>query len=333
MLEKMLQQIKTGKTMFVIHQLDEKRQIACWYVENYKQLPTFLQTEKIKELFKQKKSAFFKEDTFFYMVECILMKTPLYIMGGGTVALPLVQMANMCDFDVYVFDDRKEFACKERFHWAKEVVCMPFAKLFSSYQFHQDAYFVLVTRGHLNDEICLKGVLDLPYAYVGMIGSKRKNTIIKNHLLSQGYSKEKIDSIHAPIGLKINSTTPSEIAVSILAQLIQERAALQPQESQIDVWKKITSDCIIATILDHQGSTPRGAGSKMLIFLDGHIEGTIGGGALEYTIQKQAKQLFESNETSMIVSFSLTNTDAAKEGMICGGSAKVLLEKASVLCN
>ena len=50
MLEKMLQQIKTGKTMFVIHQLDEKKQIACWYVENYKQLPTFLQTEKIKEL-------------------------------------------------------------------------------------------------------------------------------------------------------------------------------------------------------------------------------------------------------------------------------------------
>lgn len=95
--------------------------------------------------------------------------------------------------------------------------------------------------------------------------------------------------------------------------------------------EKITSDCIIATILDHQGSTPRGTGSKMLIFLDGHIEGTIGGGALEYTIQKQAKQLFESNETSMIVSFSLTNTDAAKEGMICGGSAKVLLEKASVL--
>ncbi len=314
MLEKMLQQIKTGKTMFVIHQLDEKKQIACWYVENYKQLPTFLQTEKIKELFKQKKSAFFKEDTFFYMVECILMKTPLYIMGGGTVALPLVQMANMCDFDVYVFDDRKEFASKERFPWAKEVICMPFAKLFSSYQFHQDAYFVLVTRGHLNDEICLKGVLDLPYAYVGMIGSKRKNTIIKNHLLSQGYSKEKI-------------------AVSILAQLIQERAALQPQESQTDVWKKITSDCIIATILDHQGSTPRGTGSKMLIFLDGHIEGTIGGGALEYTIQKQAKQLFESNETSMIISFLLTNTDAAKEGMICGGSAKVLLEKASVLCN
>ena len=92
MLEKMLQQITTGKTMFVIHQLDEKRQIACWYVENYKQLPTFLQTEKIKELFKQKKSAFFKEDAFFYMLECVLMKTPLYIMGGGTVALPLVRI-------------------------------------------------------------------------------------------------------------------------------------------------------------------------------------------------------------------------------------------------
>lgn len=126
------------------------------------------------------------------MVECVLMKTPLYIMGGGTVALPLVQMANMCDFDVYVFDDRKEFASKERFPWAKEVVCMPFAKLFSSYQFHQDAYFVLVTRGHLNDEICLKGVLDLPYAYVGMIGSKRKIRLLKIIYYHKAILKKKL---------------------------------------------------------------------------------------------------------------------------------------------
>lgn len=331
MLENLKQQIKKEKTMYVVHQLENDKQTECWIVENYEQLPSFLQTEKVKELCRQKKTAYWKENTKSYMFECVLNKTPLYILGGGTIALPLAQMASMCDFEVHVFDDRKEFGNRERFPWAKEVVCMPFDQLFSTYKFYEDSYFVLVTRGHLSDEKCLKEVLRIPHAYVGMIGSKRKNAMIKEHLMAQGYTKEELDQVHAPIGLKIHSITPSEIAVSILAELIQERAVLRPQGSVTEVWEKIEKDCIIATVLSHQGSTPRGMGSKMLIFPDKHIEGSVGGGSLEFAVQKQAEKLFQSKETSTIMHFSLSNTDAAKEGMICGGSASVLLEKASVL--
>lgn len=331
MFANMKQKITMGVTMFALHELDENEQKRCWCVENVEELPSFLQTDHIKKLFHQKKSAYWKEGNLFYMLECVLPKTPLYIMGGGTIALFLAQMAQMCDFEVHVFDDRKEFANPSRFPWAKEVVCMSFDELFSSYRFQKDAYYVLVTRGHLKDEQCLKKVLQLSYSYVGMIGSKRKNQIIREHLLKDGIEKGKLDEVHAPIGLEIQSDTPAEIAVSILAELIQERAQLRPQSTAEEIWKSIEKDCILATILYHDGSTPREMGSKMLVFKDGHFEGSVGGGSLEYAVQKQAKLLFQRNSSSLVMHFSLSNEDAAKEGMVCGGNASVLLEKIDVL--
>ena len=68
----------------------------------------------------------------------------------------------------------------------------------------------------------------------------------------------------------------------------------------------------------------------MLIFKDGHIEGSVGGGNLEYAVQKQAELLFQSLDTSQVMYFSLSNEDAAKEGMVCGGDACVLLEKKQI---
>lgn len=105
MLEKMQEQIKKGVTMFALHELDDTKQKRCWFVEKAEELPSFLQSEHIKELFHEKKSAYWKDGDTSYMLECVLPKTPLYIMGGGTIALFLAQMAQMCDFEVHVFDD------------------------------------------------------------------------------------------------------------------------------------------------------------------------------------------------------------------------------------
>ncbi len=72
----------------------------------------------------------------------------------------------------------------------------------------------------------------------------------------QGYEKEKLDEVHAPIGIAIQSDTPAEIAISIVAELIQKkRAQLRPQSTTESVWKKVEKDCIPATILYHHGST------------------------------------------------------------------------------
>ena len=82
---------------------------------------------------------------------------------------------------------------------------------------------------------------------------------------------------------------------------------------------------IWVSILASSGSTPRGAGARMLVFADGHSEGTIGGGAVEYAAQKQAKKLLEE-KTSGTMGYSLKKDDVAGLGMVCGGDVKVYFQ-------
>jgi len=82
---------------------------------------------------------------------------------------------------------------------------------------------VIVTHGHQHDELVLGWAVDTPAKYIGMIGSKTKVKTIFSHLLAKGVSKEKLDSVHSPIGLEIEAQTPEEIAVSILAEIVKVR--------------------------------------------------------------------------------------------------------------
>ncbi len=79
------------------------------------------------------------------------------------------------------------------------------------------------------------------------------------------------------------------------------------------------------SILASSGSTPRGAGARMLVFADGHSEGTIGGGAVEYAAQKQAEKLLKE-KTSGTMGYSLKKDDVASLGMVCGGDVKVYFQ-------
>ncbi len=90
----------------------------------------------------------------------------------------------------------------------------------------RDSYTVIVTRGHLNDQAVLEQLLRSPAAYIGMIGSRRKCELIFQDLRKNGYSEEDIKRVHAPIGVPIQAETPEEIGVSIVAEMIRERAAL-----------------------------------------------------------------------------------------------------------
>jgi xanthine dehydrogenase accessory factor len=86
------------------------------------------------------------------------------------------------------------------------------------------SFLVIVTRGHSFDKEVLDQALRTNARYVGMIGSKRKRGIIYQKLLEEGFTRDDLARVHAPIGLSIGAETPSEIAVSIVAELIQERA-------------------------------------------------------------------------------------------------------------
>ena len=150
----------------------------------------------------------------------------LIVVGAGHIAVPLAAMAKLCEFQVTVLDDRPQFSNTARFPTADRVIAGPFrAELDRLRQgkaaFDDDTYIVLVTRGHQYDVESLLEVLDDPLAYIGMIGSRRRIRAVFELLeKEQGIPAAKFDRVYAPIGLNIGAITPAEIAVCIMAEII-----------------------------------------------------------------------------------------------------------------
>lgn len=154
----------------------------------------------------------------------IYVKNPrLFILGGGHVSQPVAKIGKMLGFHVTVMDDREEFVTKERFPDADCLLQGSFGEIDEKIPVYENAYYVVVTRGHMGDALCAKQILKRPYAYFGMIGSKNKVRLTREKLLGEGFTESQIDTIHAPIGLPLGGQMPEEIAVSIMAEIVQEK--------------------------------------------------------------------------------------------------------------
>ncbi len=153
----------------------------------------------------------------------LLPRMRLLIVGGGHVGQAVGNLAAELDFDVWVVDDREEYVSRERFPRAERLIVGPIGETLKKLEVTPFTFCLIVTRGHNHDEEALYNLADRGAAYVGMIGSKRKIRLIFDDLLSEGFSQEQLDQVHAPVGLLIGSQTVMEIAVSILAELIAVR--------------------------------------------------------------------------------------------------------------
>ncbi|MCL2129071.1 MAG: XdhC family protein [Treponema sp.] len=153
----------------------------------------------------------------------------VYIFGGGHIARELAPILARLGFRFIIFDDRKEFSNAELFPGAAKVIHGNFKQIGKSLRLKERDFVVIITRGHLWDMEALSFSLESPAAYIGIIGSKTKHALVKQMLLERGFSPELISAprIHAPIGIKIESETPEEIAISIAAELILCRAKLR----------------------------------------------------------------------------------------------------------
>lgn len=163
------------------------------------------------------------EDGIWYS-ERVRPEGTLYLLGGGHVSLATEEVARIAGFETAVVDDREEFSNPERFPFARCIVLPEYEGL-NGLGVGSEDYLVIVTRGHSYDRACLEWALTTPARYIGMIGSARKVRLILDRLLEEGAPKEKIEAVHSPIGLPIGGDTPGEIAVSIVAELIQERTS------------------------------------------------------------------------------------------------------------
>jgi xanthine dehydrogenase accessory factor len=161
---------------------------------------------------------------FNVFVEPVTSNPILFVFGGGHVSRQIVPVAARVGFTVRVIDDRKEFADPRLFPEADEVVERGFDGVMDTLPVDDSSYLVIVTRGHAYDKDVLTQALKTDARYVGMIGSRRKRDIVYQKLLEEGFTGNDLARVHSPIGLSIGAETPEEIAVSIVAELIQERA-------------------------------------------------------------------------------------------------------------
>lgn len=156
------------------------------------------------------------------------MKLPVgeraVIFGGGHVAHALAPLLNTVGFRVTVMDCRKEYASKERFPTAEEVICGDYRHVSDYLTLNENDYIVIMTNGHSFDYDVQEQVLRMPTAYVGVIGSKSKIASVSARLRDAGVAEDAIRSVHTPIGTAIKAVTPEEIAVSIAGEMIMVRA-------------------------------------------------------------------------------------------------------------
>ncbi|MDR1874534.1 MAG: XdhC family protein [Synergistaceae bacterium] len=279
------------------------------------------------------------------IVECFLPPPRLIIFGGGHIAVPLSLMGAMLKFDVTVFDDRPSFAGRTRFPGAAEVICDSFERVAERLTIRKNDYVVIVTRGHRHDQECLRAVLngEIP-RYMGMIGSRRRAAIVRRQMAEEGYAPL-MERLHSPIGLPIGAVTPEEIAVSILAEVLQEKRRnpgdLDAGASRDDGKRYADMDVLqwlaraeenggegenvaIVTVLSTRGSTPREAGAKMVVLRDGRAVGSIGGGCAEADVTRDAREILRSGG-HCFKTVDLTDS-AEDDGMMCGGVMEVLIE-------
>lgn len=256
----------------------------------------------------------------------------LVICGAGHVSMSLIRIGKMTGFQVTVIDDRPLFCNNARMAGADEVICEPFAKVLHEMDDWDAPYFVVVTRGHQYDVDCMHEILLKKHSYIGMMGSKVRVTHLKAALLKEGFEAALLDSVHMPIGLSIGAQTPEEIAVSIMAEIIQCRHKgnenYHYSSEMLKVLSKRTDNNInmaLAVIIRKKGSGPREAGTKMIVLEDGSIIGTIGGGCAEAAVIQKARYCM-AHAVCVIEHVDMTGSEAAENGLICGGVMDVLIQ-------
>ena len=158
------------------------------------------------------------------LVEPVNSKPLLLIAGGGHIGQALALQASLVGFDVTVIDDRAEFTDPALYPEGTATRCGDIPEQIAAGPIASDTYIVIVTRGHKLDAEALEACIHMPFAYVGMIGSRRKVALMRQSFIESGIATaEQFDRIFTPIGLDIGAVTVPEIAMSITAELIAVR--------------------------------------------------------------------------------------------------------------
>ena len=169
-----------------------------------------------------------------------------------------------------------------------------------------------------------------------MMGSRGRAGLVRRQLLEAGADPARVERLHAPIGLAIGARSAQEIALSILAQIVEIKSSRQLTEGFTPEMITALEECaaageaaVLATIVRRHGSTPRELGAKMLVRADGSAVGSVGGGMMEHRARQLAGEMLAGREASpQLASYDLDALLASEDAALaaCGGSMELLLQ-------
>ncbi|HKB65878.1 MAG TPA: XdhC/CoxI family protein [Pyrinomonadaceae bacterium] len=173
------------------------------------------------------------------LFERIQAEPRLVICGAGHVGASLAKLAGLIGYATILIDDREEFVTRQNFpetnielvaaeDWSQAVA--------TAVANGHGVSVAIVTRGHSEDEQCLRAVIPIDVDYIGLIGSKRRTNIVLRRLSDDGVDSARLQKVHAPIGLDIGAVTPEEVALAIMAEIVAARRG--GKGGQLSAWRR-----------------------------------------------------------------------------------------------
>ena len=180
------------------------------------------------------------------LFERIEVEPHLVVAGAGHVGAALARLAALVRYRVTLIDDRGEFVAREMFTSPLERL-IELVSSASWVDMIRDAVgnghgvsIAIVTRGHKQDEDCLRAALSANPDYIGMIGSKRRTNIVLDKLREEGFDEGQLQKVRAPIGLDIGAVSPEEVALAIMAEIVAERRGRAG--GSLSAWRRLNTD-------------------------------------------------------------------------------------------
>ena len=174
-------------------------------------------SKQINNFSESKKNGIINNSNLF--VETFVRPIKIIIVGAVHIAQYLVNYAKSLNFEIHIIDPRGYFASEKRFPNVNIINKWP-GEAFKEIETDQSTALIALTHDPKIDDPALKHALDRKFYYIGALGSKKTHSSRCGRLKEAGYSNEQIDSIHGPIGIKLGGKSASEIALSIISQLV-----------------------------------------------------------------------------------------------------------------
>ena len=145
----------------------------------------------------------------------------VYIIGGGHVGLALSETLSKLDFEIHMLDHRENLNTMELNNFVTTKQTVDFEEIEKYIPEGQNIYVVIMSFGYRTDNVIIRQLINKDFLYIGLLGSKEKIATLFQNMIEDGFDKERIAKIYAPIGIDIKSETTQEIAISVAAQLIR----------------------------------------------------------------------------------------------------------------